>query len=157
MINEIRGDITTAVGLIAHQVNCQGVMGAGVAKAIRQRWPHVYEEYVKFLEPSHQKLHAMRQERVLGKTLFVAVSHGVTVANLFAQMYYGNDGVRYTSYDALDDCMSSVAKEAASKGWNTINFPLIGCGLAGGHWPIVREIIEHRIPDTFTKNLWLYP
>ena len=36
-------DAQTAV--IAHQVNCQGVMGSGVAKQIRDKWTNVYTAY----------------------------------------------------------------------------------------------------------------
>ena len=31
--------------IICHQVNCQGVMGSGVAKEVRERFPNVYEQY----------------------------------------------------------------------------------------------------------------
>lgn len=31
--------------IIAHQVNCQGKMNSGVAKEVRQRYPHVYRDY----------------------------------------------------------------------------------------------------------------
>lgn len=58
---------------------------------------------------------------------------------------------------SFDLAMQRTAELAAM--WNlghtgTINFPLIGCGLGGLYWPVVREIIDHRIPDTFTKNLY---
>ena len=32
-------------GIICHQVNCQGVMGAGVAKTIASRYPQVLSAY----------------------------------------------------------------------------------------------------------------
>jgi len=32
-------------GFIVHQVNCQKVMGGGLALAIRKKWPIVYERY----------------------------------------------------------------------------------------------------------------
>jgi len=44
-MNLIDKDITTVeIGVMVSQVNCRGVMGAGVAKAIRDRWPIVYIE-----------------------------------------------------------------------------------------------------------------
>ena len=33
--------------IIVHGVNCQGKMNSGVAKAIREAFPVVYEEYMK--------------------------------------------------------------------------------------------------------------
>ena len=38
--------------IICHQVNCQGVMGSGLAKQIRERYPIVYEEYKKWCDES---------------------------------------------------------------------------------------------------------
>ena len=49
----IQKDITTERhGLIIHGVNCQGVMGSGVALAIRNKWPVVYDEYKKHRQGS---------------------------------------------------------------------------------------------------------
>ena len=33
--------------IIIHQVNCQGAMNSGVAKAIREKWPIVFDKYSK--------------------------------------------------------------------------------------------------------------
>lgn len=45
----INKDITTLKkGVLLQQVNCQNVMGSGVAKAIYLKWPIVKEEYHKF-------------------------------------------------------------------------------------------------------------
>lgn len=147
MIHTIKGDLLTAKGIIIHQVNCQGVMGAGVAKAIKQKWPQVYKEYADYT-----KDHLV--EELIGSVYWVELGD-VWVGNCYAQVRYGHDASRYTSYDALDSCMMEVARVAPQFPGSSINFPLIGCGLAGGHWPVVREIIEYRIPDTFTKNLWV--
>lgn len=43
MIKFVNGDITkSSTGIIAHQVNCRGLMGAGVAKSIKAAFPNVY-------------------------------------------------------------------------------------------------------------------
>lgn len=33
---------------ICQQVNCKGVMGAGLAMQIRSQWPVVYQRYLEF-------------------------------------------------------------------------------------------------------------
>ena len=33
--------------IICHQVNCQGVMGSGIAKQVREKYPNVYNSYKK--------------------------------------------------------------------------------------------------------------
>ena len=46
MIYEVKGNLLdSSCDYICHQVNCQGIMGAGLAGQIRTHWPEVYEEY----------------------------------------------------------------------------------------------------------------
>ena len=46
MVTYKYGDITeSGADIICHQVNCMGAMNSGVAKAIRKKWPQVYNEY----------------------------------------------------------------------------------------------------------------
>ena len=49
MIKIIDGDLfETDAKFIVHQVNCMGRMGSGVALQVKEKYPHVYEEYAKF-------------------------------------------------------------------------------------------------------------
>ncbi len=153
MINTIKGDLLTAKGLILHGVNCQGVMGSGVALAIRNKWPEVFQAYVYYVGGCGGPENA---DSYIGTVHFVGTKdESVVVANCFTQNRYGKDGKKYASYDAIDSCMQSVREYLERNADEPVNFPLIGCGLGGLHWPVVREIIEHRIPDTFTKNLYV--
>ena len=55
MIKVINGDLFSSTArFIVHQVNCQGKMGSGVALQVKQKFPHVYDEYKKFC--SHNML-----------------------------------------------------------------------------------------------------
>ena len=133
-VNYINGNLLdTNVNFICHQVNCQGVMGSGIAKQIRERWPCVYDVY---------KMRAKPEE--LGKICLVNVQGKKKVQiilNMFAQENYGNDGRRYTSYDAFWSCLHEI-KKIVPKG-DTIGFPEhIGCGLGGANWNIIRAMIE---------------
>ena len=47
MIRVVKGNLLDAREIvIAHQVNCQKKMNSGVAKAIREKYPEVYEKYL---------------------------------------------------------------------------------------------------------------
>ncbi len=51
MIKIIEGNIVNAkTDFIIHQVNCQGVMGSGVAKALRDYDEGIYQHYRKLCE-----------------------------------------------------------------------------------------------------------
>ena len=45
-IRFVTGDLfSTDAKYICHQVNCQGKMGSGVAKQVREKFPMVFENY----------------------------------------------------------------------------------------------------------------
>ena len=123
--------------IILHQVNCCGVMGAGVAKAIRERFPNVYESYVKVCK------HFEKTE-LLGKIQCIASLNNKTIVNCFAQLLYGHDR-RHTNYEALKLCLQKVHDRYPDE---SIAIPFgIGCGLAGGDWKIVEPMIEEIFGD----------
>lgn len=130
------GDITQSnAGIICHQVNCRGVMGAGLAKALRAKYP-IYEPYV-------QLCHGVKAETLLGSTQFVQVSQDPEryVANCFGQCNFGRDRVQ-TDYAALEHSLRNV-EEFARRHTLSVAIPYgIGCGLAGGDWNTVQAILE---------------
>ena len=131
------------VDYICHQVNCQGKMNSGVAKAIRERWPIVYTTYWNtFLSKSN----------LLGKILLVDINEyephtwpdQPTIINMFSQEFYGYDGKRYTSYDAFWSCLEHI-KETVPKG-SKIAFPYkIGCDRGGANWNVILSMISETL------------
>lgn len=153
MIKKIEGDITHAKGYILHGVNCQGVMGAGIAKVIAQKWPIVYDDYKSYCGFSLKDCNLL-----LGKYLKTQIDEETAVINLFTQIRYGTvSGEKYVHYDALDKSLRDFSnKERLSMSGNIkVNFPKIGAGLGGGNWNVLKEIIDHRIPDNVEKILYV--
>jgi len=140
--------LTVTKGIIAHQCNCKGVMGAGLAKAMRAKYPMVYHHYM--LAHSYGKLK-------LGIIQVIRVGVDLHAANLMAQDRYGRDGL-YTDYDALRTCLKDlnrIRQQLADHGddYLEIHLPMnMGCSLAGGDWNIVSEIIKEEIPDAIICN-----
>ena len=144
-----KGDITKAEsGLILHQVNCQGVMGAGVARAIRNKWPEVYTDYAKFCD----SLYGRNGESLLGEFSVTQVESNTWVGNLFGQQFFGRVD-KYTSYDALDIALKLAADWCHCRSVVDIHFPQIGCGLGGGEWWIVENLIQGNLKD-FNLTYW---
>ena len=76
------GDVlASGAPIIAHQVNCKGVMGAGVAKAIKKKYRSVYNDY--------RKLCVEKGAALMGETQFVWTADRTVVANCFAQNEFG--------------------------------------------------------------------
>ena len=139
MIKLEHSDITAVKhGLIVHQVNTQGAMGSGVALAIRNKWPEVYDKYI-----ADYKAELLN----LGCVSFVEVGENLYVANLAGQKYCGaypelQKFGRYTSYDGLANGLEEVQRFAVNNFVEQVHFPMIGCGLGGGDWRIVESIIQ---------------
>ena len=152
MIHYVKGDITEShCDIICHQVNCRGAMNSGVAKAIREKWPEVYEQYKKYCDRFTEHTVAL-----LGKIQPVEIQHIPPryVVNLFAQQSYGYNGTRFTNYEAFYNSISHLAIELAAAPDKTIAFPYkIGCVRGGANWNIIRAMIEEVFKD---RNIYYY-
>ena len=148
MILHRKGNILdSGAKVICHQVNCMGKMNSGVAKAIREKWPVVYDNY-----------RAMYEDEVdlLGKIQPVYIpENDCAVINMFAQYNYGYDGRQYTSYDAFWNCLQEI-KKYLNPGI-TIAFPArIGCVRGGADWTIIQTMIVRVLGEDFTIEFWDY-
>ena len=137
MIRYIKGDITKSnCDIICHQVNCQGKMNSGVAKAIRAKWPKVYEEYCEIYKQFRNQ-----NQSPLKMTLISDISKNQKIANMFAQEFYGYNGQRYTDYEAFYQCLCAVRNSADPQ--DTFAFPYkIGCVRGGANWNIIKTMVE---------------
>jgi O-acetyl-ADP-ribose deacetylase (regulator of RNase III) len=129
----ITQDITSVdVGIVAHGVNCQRAMGSGVAKAIKQRWPAIYEAYMN--DPHGKGI------ELLGRAQIVEIDELLYVANCYTQLYYGGDGKKYANIDAVRTSLTEVMRFATEKNL-PVFLPRIGCGLGGLKWNDVEAVI----------------
>lgn len=156
MIKTIEGNLFDSnANFIVHQVNCQSVMGSGVALQVKERYPHVYTEYLKFLR-HHQK----KKSNPLGLAQFVPVdvwALGMVdtilnrriepydasyqyIVNLFGQDTYG-DGL-HTDLKAFEKAMRIIMEHAKAIG-ATVAMPYnIASCRGGADWKDVYRIIE---------------
>ncbi len=132
-------------GWILHGVNCKGVMGSGIAKALRDKYPEIYPGYKNWCDHMGH--------RMLGLVHFKTVSDTLKVFNCFTQEGFGYDKTaKYASKEAIMKCLDLVEDqildfceyEHSSQLPETIYLPRIGCGLGGLDWetevePIVNE------------------
>ena len=133
--------------IIVHQVNCQGVMGGGVAKQIKEKWPKVFEHYIKTInEVKHRKLPL---ERLLGVVIWDYVPDTTWIASIYAQIDYNRNGEKkiQTDYEALRKALAVIADEADWSDQSVAMPYLIGCGRGGGDWegvvyPMICEVFS---------------
>ena len=146
MSNITEGNILSIErGLIVHQCNCRGVMGAGLAKQIKEKWPIVYNSYKKFIKEENGNV-----SNLLGEVQFIGVTKEIWVANLFGQDNFGRKkDVVYTSYSAHSKAwkMIQLARNTSNVLENVYAPFYIGSGLANGDWKRIHKIAEKYVPD----------
>lgn len=164
MIKVIDGNLfDTEANFIVHSVNCCGVMGSGVAKQVRELYPHVEREYMKFVK------HCSKSKvDLLGSAQYVPTESWALVmvdpiknnnviaydnkyqyiVNLFGQRDFGSDGKMYTSLNALKNGLLDIRKKAEQIG-ATVALPYgIGSVRGGAEWSDVLKIIK----EVFEKS-----
>lgn len=142
-------------GIICQQVNCQDVMGAGLAKAIMDKYPIVSEKY-------HESFTKNSKASLFGKIDLVPIGKDFYVANIYSQFNYGNPsktGKIYTDADKLVRAVNAICKKypnlpvylpkSASKEIGDSDG--IGCGLGGERWSRLSKFFS----DLNHKNLYL--
>ena len=157
MIIDIQGDITTAEkGIILQGCNMRGHMGAGVGKAIRERWPVVYNAYRRMCDEMNEK-----DELRLGQVQYVRVSGNLIVANGITQKIWGRRNQAYAEITAIRECLETVCSYLITNNINdpTLHLPEIGGGTGGLNFklsikPVILQISQ-KYPN-ITINIWHY-
>lgn len=140
MITVVNDDILNAPygSIIIQQVNCQNVMGAGLAKVIYTRYPGVKRMY-------HHYCEQYKGKGLLGRWHTVKYEK-YTFVNMFTQETYGRTGL-HTNYDVMCNTLCDIFNKAPKD--RPIAMPYgIGCGLAGGDWdsvvyPMLEKVTEY--------------
>lgn len=136
----IEKDITTVTtGVVAHGVNCQGAMNSGVAKAIRKKWPEVFDAYLK---------------NSIGKTMLgvchmIDITPELYVANCYTQVFYGHNG-RFADPEAIEKAVRQAYKYADIYGL-PLYLPKIGAKRGGLDWNTEVEPIIKKLDEEFGR------
>lgn len=153
-IEYLKGDLLDSPeSCIIHGCNAQGVMGRGIALAIKQRLPFAYEAY----------RHAFESPRglVMGQIVWAINTgnqNGVRsriVGNAITQAHYDAahqvNGMN-VDYDAVQICIRTIDRFVMQTSTDEdldefgkltrVGFPKIGAGLGGGDWEVISKIIE---------------
>lgn len=165
MVHYVTGNLLDSdCQVICHQVNCQGAMNSGIARAIRSKWPEVYYEYkekydwAKGSASQHKEITVTPAAYLLGSIQCVRVysqkeSKIKEVVNMFSQEKYGYNGAQYTSFDAFMNCLWGI--KAAFAPGVTIGFPdHIGCCRGGANWRIIRTMIEEVLGEDYEVYIY---
>ena len=172
MIKIIDGNIfDSKANFIVHQVNCQSVMGSGVALQVAEKYPHVEKEYLKYLRHCNKN-----KIEPLGTAQYVPTEYwalymmdtvkndNITaydtnyqyIVNLFGQKDYGV-GIQQTSLKAFKNALIDI-REKAKKIGATVAMPYkIGSMRGGADWNEVYSIIKNVFEKSNVDvEIWRY-
>lgn len=150
MIQTIYGNILDEKrGIIVHGCNTCGVMGAGIALQIKNRYPDAYRDYYLKCNQTIDK------RSLLGNIVITKITSDLYIVNAFTQVNYGryhfwND----ENYEAIHSVFTKVNPLAFELSL-PILFPMIGSGLGGGDFVIIRDIIERSLSSKIEKKLFV--
>ena len=143
-----KGDLLNVpAGHIVHGCNAQGIMGSGVALAVKRKFPGAYLSYIHH--------HQEPQGLVLGVAYPFVVSDKLCIWNAITQEGFGLP-TRNVSYDAIETCFGQIntylefTDDPMPK---ELHIPMIGAGLGGGNWEIIKTIIEQTV--TYPTTVWM--
>lgn len=133
MITIKTGDLLQATEtVIAHQVNCFGAIG-GLACYVFNKWPDAENDYMQLVERLKMKKVLLGMAQPTGQQ-----KDGHIICNLYGQYHPGAD---YRP-DALKKALASLGEQARTMGWSVALPYKLSCGICGGDWNEVLQIIE---------------
>jgi O-acetyl-ADP-ribose deacetylase (regulator of RNase III) len=146
-----KGDLfATEQKFIGHGVNCQGVMGAGIAVTVKNNFPETHKDYRDYCK------------RLGGLALggyHAFEENDKIIFNLFTQHKTGRDARYESVHDALYCAAGDIVGHCKETGdVPVLAIPLIGCGIGGLEWDKVEcllKAIEILTPG-FEFEVWKY-
>ena len=142
MVKIKTGDLLQAEEkIIGHQVNCCGAAG-GLAAAVFEKYPDAENDYYQLVDRCQDA--GGQGWAILGMTQLTGQQKdGHIIANLYGQYYPGED---YRP-EALEKALQQLAKTASVLGCSVALPWKISCGICGGDWDEVLQIIVNTMHD----------
>ena len=118
---------------LAHGCNCRGVMGAGIARSFRDRWPVMYAEYRERCQDGRF---------ILGEVFAYETgdwpTNGLVIFNLATQLDPGPHANLY----AIEQSVTTMLALARERVVEEVALPRIGAGIGGLDWAEVQRTLE---------------
>ena len=136
MIIYRQGDIfQSEAQALVNPVNCQGVMGKGLALQFKKRYPNTERDY--------RRLCRLGQMQT-GLTRFHPPEHGKIIISFPTKQHWRHPSRPEWIAAGLQDLLA----KAKAAGLTSIALPSLGAGLGGLPWPQVKAIIQRELNNT---------
>lgn len=133
MVTVLSGDLFASTAQTwVNTVNCVGVMGRGVAKGFKERFPDMFADYVA---------RCNRGEVRLGRPYLYRYDTGPWVLNFPTKDHWR--GV--SRLDAIEEGLDYLAEHAHAWGIRSLAVPPLGCGNGQLDWSVVGPVLYRRL------------
>ena len=154
-VSYVKGDVcdpqrndSNEIAVIPHCCNTLGIMGAGVALALKKKWPIVYDVYKKLQKKSFGGLQ-------LGDICSAKVNEHIIVVNMIGQDgVVSPDNPKPVKYWALLKCMEKIRANITNGLYKhkdnreyVVHTCKFGSGLAQGNFDLILELIKEQWID----------
>ena len=165
-------DKYVGINNIAHSCNCQNVMGGGIAKQIKDRYPQAFEADTErwsneYNDGGNWRCQIGDYSKAVIKTKFANLTKNrplsphsrlpyATIYNLYTQSGYSTSK-REVNYEYFWRAMKAMQEDLLFNQHElnvrqVVGVPYgISCGLAGGNWKIIKAIIEDIFLDSMIE------
>tara|TARA_Y100001934_G_C12046043_1_gene628443 strand:- start:214 stop:750 length:537 start_codon:yes stop_codon:yes gene_type:complete len=148
-------DRYTGINNIAHSCNTRNIMGGGIAKQIKSRYPQAWEADCKATEEQSNMLGSFSKATI--KTMTFLPDGEGTIYNLYTQADIGSHE-KQVDYEYFWRALKNMQEDLVSTQSETGQPQVLGlphgisCGLAGGSWNIILEMINDVFLDSSVKT-----
>jgi O-acetyl-ADP-ribose deacetylase (regulator of RNase III) len=134
MIRYVRGNLfDSGAQTLVNPVNCRGVMGKGLAKVFKDRWPEMFRQY--------QEACKKGEVRPGSPLLFKGEDRQIL------SVPTKDDWKKPSTCEMVEAGLKAIHERYRDWGITSIAMPALGCGLGGLEWSKVRPLIEVHLAD----------
>ena len=134
-LNYLEGDIFEAkTQVIINTVNCEGVMGKGLALQFKKKYPEMFKEYQQ--ECKEGRL-------TIGKLHLYKQTPNYWILNFPTKNHWRNK----SKLDYIEKGLAEFKNKYQEWGITSIAFPRLGCQQGGLDWADVKTLMEKFLGD----------
>ena len=127
---------------LVNPVNTIGVMGSGLARQFKERYPEMFKDYKINCDQKNIKIGVLHIYRTINKLII----------NFPTKQDWKNN----TKIEWIEEGLIYFAKNYKKLKIDSIAFPKLGCGKGGLDWNLVRPLMEKYLKDLDLKiEIWI--
>lgn len=147
----VSGDLLAGnAQMVVNAVNCVGVMGAGLAKAFRDRYPAIMRPYVQACRDGRLRPGMVQVLRVIRATGTLDPNGDLFIANVATKDHWKAP----SDASWISVGLQRLAESVEKNGIRSIAIPKLGAGLGGLDWKTqVQPLVEKHFAPLAAKGV----